>query len=216
MVERRPGPNVGKAAVVWEETGMCTTRAAGVGVQARREGCAETTSGRSSSQQGLTATCKDLASEGMPEARGGVRTGAGVRRSNEGRAIPADVVPRDHDERGNSSIMQRDSGHLAASGVPGHCRAGEQWSARGSKPSRVGVYVGQHLSFARDGKATAGRPRSEPDWGNPTVRDRRGACGNVDHGGTRTPPRVSTERALETLRLKLCAPQFYPDLPLGQ
>src|SRR5262249_3174987 len=61
------------------------------------------------------------------------------------------------------------------------------------------------------GKATVGRPRSEPDWGKPTVRDRRGACGNVDHGGTRHPPRVSKERVLETLRLKLCAPQIYPD-----
>jgi len=73
------------------------------------------------------------------------------------------------------------------------------------------VYVGQHLSFARYGKATAGRPRSEPDWGNPTVRDRRGACGNVDQGGIRIPPRISKERVLETLHLPLRAPQFYPD-----
>src|SRR4029434_8341573 len=92
------------------------------------------------------------------------------------------------------------------------CRAGEQWSARGSKPYGEGVYVSQHLSFTWYGKATAGRPRSEPDWGNPTVRDRRGACGNVDHGGIRHPPRVSKERVLETLRLQLRAPQFYPDL----
>src|SRR5712691_8791739 len=63
----------------------------------------------------------------------------------------------------------------------------------------------------RPGKATAGRPRSEPDWGNPTVRDRREACGNVDHGGTRHPPRLSKERVLETLRLKSRAPQIYPD-----
>ena len=73
------------------------------------------------------------------------------------------------------------------------------------------MYVGQHLSFVRAGKATDGEPRSEPDWGNPTVRDRRGACGNVDYGGTRTPPRVSKERVLETLRLTLRAPQIYPD-----
>jgi hypothetical protein len=70
--------------------------------------------------------------------------------------------------------------------------------------------VGQRLSLALAGKATAGKPRSEPDWGKPTVRDCRGACGNVDHGGIRHPPRVSKERVLETLRLKLCAPQFYP------
>ena len=57
-----------------------------------------------------------------------------------------------------------------------------------------------------------GRPGPEPDGGKPPVRERRGACGNVDHGGTRTPPRVSKERVLETLHLKLCAPQIYPDL----
>ena len=82
--ERRPCPHGGKAAVLREATGTCTARAAGVepaldpiqGVQARREGCAETTSGRSSSQQGLTATCIDLVSEGTTEARGGGRTGA--------------------------------------------------------------------------------------------------------------------------------------------
>src|SRR5215471_18823269 len=39
----------------------------------------------------------------------------------------------------------------------------------------------------------------------------RGACGNVDQGGTRHPPRVTKERVLETLHLKLCAPQIYPD-----
>src|SRR6266478_8842390 len=39
----------------------------------------------------------------------------------------------------------------------------------------------------------------------------RGACGNVDHGGTRHPPCISKEQVLETLHLKLCAPQFYPD-----
>ena len=107
--------------------------------------------------------------------------------------------------------MVQGSGHLAASGVAGHGRAGEQWSARGSKLERDGVYVSQHLSCVRYGKATDGEPRSEPAWGKPTVRDRRGACGNVDHGGTRHPPRVSKERVLETLHLKLCVPQIYPD-----
>ena len=38
-----------------------------------------------------------------------------------------------------------------------------------------------------------------------------GACGNVDQGGTRHPPRLSKERVLETLRLQLRAPQIYPD-----
>ena len=38
-----------------------------------------------------------------------------------------------------------------------------------------------------------------------------GACGNVDDGGTRHPPRISKERVLVTLCLKSRAPQFYPD-----
>ena len=52
FVERRAVPNVVKADVLWEETGICTTRAAGVGMQACRERFAEITSGRSVSQQG--------------------------------------------------------------------------------------------------------------------------------------------------------------------
>src|SRR5262245_4214407 len=76
IVERRPGPNGGKAAVLREETGMGTLGAAGVEVPARREGGAEITSGRSSSQQGRTATCIDLVAEGTTEARGGGRMGA--------------------------------------------------------------------------------------------------------------------------------------------
>ena len=73
---RRPDHDTGKAVVLWEETGMCTTGAAGVGVQAREERFAEITSGRCYSQQGLTATCKDLVYEIEFEARGGSRTGA--------------------------------------------------------------------------------------------------------------------------------------------
>jgi hypothetical protein len=59
-----------------EETGTCTLGAAGVGVQTRGEGLAEITSGRTVAQQGLTATCKDLPQEAMPEAAGGQRFGA--------------------------------------------------------------------------------------------------------------------------------------------
>ena len=57
--ECRPSHNVGKAVVLWEETGNCTTGTAGVGVQALGEGFAEITSGRAISQQGLAATCED-------------------------------------------------------------------------------------------------------------------------------------------------------------
>jgi hypothetical protein len=54
-------------------------------------------------------------------------------------------------------------------------------------------------TIVRTGPGQAHRPGSE------------GACGNVDHGGTRHPPRVSQERVLASLRLKLCAPQLYLD-----
>jgi hypothetical protein len=40
-----------------------------------------------------------------------------------------------------------------------------------------------HLSFLGGGKAVGGQtPRSERYSGNPTVADRRGACGNVMSG----------------------------------
>ena len=72
VAERRPGPNGGKADVLWEGTGKRTTRAAGVGVQARRERFAEITSGRSYSQQGLTTTCKDPPTKAMTVGGGRV------------------------------------------------------------------------------------------------------------------------------------------------
>jgi hypothetical protein len=50
--KRRPDGISGKAEVLWEETDERTTRAAGVGVLARRERFAEITSGRGSGQQG--------------------------------------------------------------------------------------------------------------------------------------------------------------------
>ena len=40
--------------------------------------------------------------------------------SDEGGGTPADVVQEDRDERGNPSIVQRDSGHLGVPGVAGH------------------------------------------------------------------------------------------------
>ena len=43
------------------------------------------------------------------------------------------------------------------------------------------------------GKAHEGKPRSEPDWGKPTVRDRRGACGNVVAIGSRTEAHRETD-----------------------
>ena len=50
----------------------------------------------------------------------------------------------------------------------------------------------------------------QPDSGNPTVRDERGACGNVNYGGIRNPLHSPKGCMSETLRLRLRAPYFYP------
>ena len=57
---------VGKAVVLGEETGKCTTGAAGVGVQTRGAGFAEITSGRANFQQGFVTTCEDSWYKGKP------------------------------------------------------------------------------------------------------------------------------------------------------
>ena len=50
----------------------------------------------------------------------------------------------------------------------------------------------------------------QPDLGNPTVRDERGAYGNVSYGGTRNPLHTPKGCRTETLCLQLRAPYFYP------
>ena len=67
---------VGKADVAWEGTVKSTMRGTGTQAQASREGFAEITSGRTISQQGLAATCKDPSTEGEPKAMGGIWYGA--------------------------------------------------------------------------------------------------------------------------------------------
>ncbi len=72
----RPCPNGGKADVLWEETGICTIVAAGVGDQASDEGLTEIASGKADSRQGLVTTCKDSPTKGRPEAVKGFWSGA--------------------------------------------------------------------------------------------------------------------------------------------
>jgi hypothetical protein len=50
----------------------------------------------------------------------------------------------------------------------------------------------------------------QPDSGNPTVRDERGAYGNVSYGGIRNPLHELKRCMSETLCLRLRAPYFYP------
>ena len=50
----------------------------------------------------------------------------------------------------------------------------------------------------------------QPDSGNPTVRDERGAYRNVSYGGTRNPRHTPKGCRTETLCLRWRAPYFYP------
>jgi len=43
--------------------------------------------------------------------------------------------------------------------------------------------MNQHLSLLVMERQREDKPGSEPHSGNPTVWDRREACGNVDYGG---------------------------------
>src|SRR3972149_2979765 len=83
----RPGPNVGKADALWEETGKCTTETAGVGVQASRERFAEITSGRSRDQQWVVQAARTV-NEPKAQLMGGHGTGTSGRSSEEERVEP--------------------------------------------------------------------------------------------------------------------------------
>jgi len=74
--ERRPGHSVGKAEVLWEETGRSTRGDAEVGGQASKERLTEIKSGRATIQQGLATTCKDPPDEARAEEEGGRGSGA--------------------------------------------------------------------------------------------------------------------------------------------
>ena len=100
--------------------------------------------------------------------------------------MPSDVVQETTLLKGNTLSRQRGSGHLVgrdwyrtlSRAIPSHL-IGPRLTC---KPHPRGVDMGQHLSFISCGKAVGGKPRSEPDSGNPSVRDRRGSCGNVGYG----------------------------------
>src|SRR5262249_44577846 len=69
----------------------------------------------------------------------------------------------------------------------------------------------EHLNSSAIGKVLCASPRSEPDSGNPTIRDRRGAWGNVAMAELGT--HSATERAgLETLCLTSARPSSIPTL----
>jgi hypothetical protein len=92
----------------------------------------------------------------------------------------------------NTHTGQRDSGYSVVSGKPCASRHPTGKNAMDSRNEGTGklydsgVYVSRHLSLSLYRKAcirkTIWEPRPEPDSGNPTVRDRREAYGNVSYG----------------------------------
>ena len=79
------------------------------------------------------------------------------------------------------------------------------------------MHVSQYLSFSLHGKTTEGKSESEPDSGNPTAWDRRGACGNVMHDYCLNGYEARNGGCDSTIaNLTIRAPQFLPDtlLPL--
>ena len=157
---------------------------------------AEVMSGRAWSQQGLATTCKDSGptETGGPE-RDKVWRVSPYEQGRRGNALRGD--PRGRPDGG--LVGQRGSGHSAAVAAlappDSELDSGGQCSAAKGRSQLFSARVGasQRIARRRRGKACPDKwraePRPEPDSGQPTVRDRRGASGDVAHGGTRTPPR---------------------------
>ena len=119
-----------------------------------------------------------------------------------------------HLHDGNAGMQQRGSGHLAVPGRPSDSEPRQAGLEAGTSSwvnqRGRGVCVSALEPRRESGKAHEGKPRSEPDWGNPTVRDRRGACGNVATTGAGLRP-IGKPMDLPPDPTVACAPHFYPD-----
>jgi hypothetical protein len=167
-------------------------------------------SGTTILQQGLTTTCKDpRISFVESDGRSLVGRMSPYERRRRGNALPG-RVRRDPDKTVTPGVRQRGSGHLAVSGtvnwVTGNNRFSET-SVRG-QPAMNRADVSQRLTLITVGKTCTGKPRSEPDSGNPTVRDRRGARGDMAMGVGLRP---TTKAVEEPPNPKARAPRIYPD-----
>jgi hypothetical protein len=164
----------GEAGVLGEGMDECSRgvrRGMGPSACAR---VAEIMSGRTISQQGLTATCKDPARKAEAEARGGLWSGAWAHRSDEGGATPSEGTFEVLPTGGNATGGQRSPGYsaVAAQGRRGNMAGRQirsnpspQWtlSRRGpvldvcdeetGKPTARGAYASQRLSFSGVGQA---------------------------------------------------------------
>ncbi len=192
FLTRRTSKPCREADVLREETDRST---GGVWRGMGPDNCtriAEITSGRTISQQGLAATCRDpLYRETKSGGRAMVWRMSLYELRRKGNAFRGGAGRRSGE--GNTHARRRGSGHLA---VLEHARTPSRENVCSlsmdepmGKPAVAGAHVSPHLNLAGAGKAHGEKPRSEPDSGNPTVRDRRGAPGNVAHGGNVNPPR---------------------------
>ena len=124
--------------------------------------------------------------------------------------MPADVVHDITPHEVTPLAWQRGSGHLAVRGVAGHVGPVKQQNALGSELYKRGGCGSALELHSWMGRRPKGKPRSEPDSGNPTVRDRRGACGNVAMGMAIRARKAETPKQ-PSCCLRLRALHFYPD-----
>jgi hypothetical protein len=218
----------GETGVFGEATDMCSRRGRrGMGPSAYAR-VAEIMSGRAISQQGLTATCKDLAHEGEPEVRGGIWSNAWARRSDEGGVTPSETTREVVPTSGNTRRGRRSPGHSVATDAEHEgtwpmrsnlspsrkASVDSSWwwlGDRQTTETRGGCVSALELPSRWEGLSSdkcRAEPRSEPDSGNPTVRDRREALRNVTMGAGLRPEAKATEMPPDpTVR----ALNFYPD-----
>lgn len=135
---------------------------------------AEIMSGRTISQQGLAATCKDPAHKAQAEAQGGVWSGAWVRMSCEGGVTPSEETLEVSLIGGNTLGGQRSPGYSAVTAAERRGDMARQscwpnsssvwtmsrpehdsrcWDEGTGKPPAQGAYACQRLSFGVCGQA---------------------------------------------------------------
>src|SRR4051794_27587242 len=107
---------------------------------------------------------------------------------------------------------RRGSGHLAVLGRP-RTQSRDHWTLETGTSfvedcGGPGRARSQPERFARRGKSAKGEPRSGPDSGDPTVRDRRGARGDMAMGVGQRPTAKAVD---EPPNPKVRALRIYPD-----
>src|SRR4051794_4898612 len=166
-------------------------------------------SGTTILQQGLTTTCKDpRISFVESDGRSLVGRMSPYERRRRGNPLPG-RARRDPDRTVTPVVRQRGSGHLAVSGAVNWATGSNRTSGTSvrGEPSVSGADVSQRLNLITAGKSCTGEPRSEPDSGNPTVRDRRGARGDMAMGVGLRP---TTKAVEEPPNPNARAPRIYP------